>query len=135
MLLGGLKGHCLPLGGRFYMFHVADFLFPDEHCLSNSIKLNVLVGFISQKPNMYKKAQKNMEFTKQPTAFCFFPLTFCYKTSLFLFESPETIFQAPNRRLVDAAKLQLRPSLWNLWAFVDVLYWQLKEALLKTVVF
>jgi hypothetical protein len=31
-------------------------------------------------------------------------------------------------RLVDAAKLSLRPSLWNLWAFVDVLYWQLKEA-------
>ena len=32
-------------------------------------------------------------------------------------------------RLVDAAKLALRPSLWNIWAFVDVLYWQLKEAL------
>ena len=31
-------------------------------------------------------------------------------------------------RLVDAAKLSLRQSLWNLWAFVDVLYWQLKEA-------
>ena len=29
---------------------------------------------------------------------------------------------------MDAAKLSLRPSLWNLWAFVDVLYWQLKEA-------
>ena len=35
---------------------------------------------------------------------------------------------AKTTRLVEAAKLQLRPSLWNLWAFVDVLYWQLKEA-------
>ena len=30
-------------------------------------------------------------------------------------------------RLVEAAKLKLRASLWNLWAFVDVLYWQLRE--------
>ncbi|CAE8647524.1 unnamed protein product [Polarella glacialis] len=29
--------------------------------------------------------------------------------------------------LVEHAKVQLRPSLWNLWAFVDVLYWQLRE--------
>ena len=31
-------------------------------------------------------------------------------------------------RLVEFAKLKLRPSLWNIWSFVDVLYWQLKEA-------
>ncbi|CAK9021977.1 unnamed protein product [Durusdinium trenchii] len=37
--------------------------------------------------------------------------------------SGETCYQL----LVETAKLQLRPSLWNLWAFVDVLYWQLKE--------
>ncbi|CAE7456062.1 RNF213, partial [Symbiodinium sp. CCMP2456] len=29
--------------------------------------------------------------------------------------------------LVEFAKLKLRPSLWNIWSFVDVLYWQLKE--------